>query len=143
MKRVPYDSLDYLDGRMCLDGEPFTGVAFELYEPEGVLDFEVAFQNGIRSGPRRAWFETGQPSEDSSMFSGVLHGKHREWHRNGQLSEESDYELGFKLRSKCWDEKGNLIEDYKLPKDHPNHKRLVEVYRPGYKDAPPIETPID
>jgi antitoxin component YwqK of YwqJK toxin-antitoxin module len=131
MKRVPIKSLSYDDGGMHLDGEPFTGIGYFL-DDEGRLEAEVTYRAGSQVGLKRGWFKNGQPSYEASMFRGVLHGKNREWHSNGQLAEDSDYELGFELRHKRWDEKGKLIEEFELDKNDPGYKRL-EKYREAYK----------
>lgn len=132
MQRVPYDSLDYIDYCMCLNGEPYSGVAFSLYD-NGRLEFEVTFRDGIRMGLRRAWFDSGVLSEECTMFKGVLHGKKREWHRNGQLAEEAEYEIGILVRQKCWDEHGGLTEEFQLAGNDPAAKQL-ELYREAYKE---------
>jgi antitoxin component YwqK of YwqJK toxin-antitoxin module len=131
MKRVPDESLTYSNGGMYLDGEPFTGIAYFL-DDEGRLEAEVTYRAGSEVGLKRGWFENGQPSYEVFMFNGVFHGKKREWHRNGQLAEDSDYELGFELRHKRWDEEGELIEEFELDKDDPGYKRL-EKFREAYK----------
>src|SRR5438552_9371533 len=109
MKRVPYKSLEYDDGLMLLDGEPFTGIGYFL-DPEGQLQGEIEYRNGLEWGMKREWYAPGKPYYEGRLYRGVLDGKKREWHQNGQLAEEGDYELGFKLRKKCWDEDGNLKE---------------------------------
>ena len=83
-------------------------------------------------GPKRGWYETGQPSYEALMFNGVFHGTKREWHRNGQLAEEAEYELGFELRRSNWAADGNLIGKSELDKNDPGYKRL-EKYREAYK----------
>jgi antitoxin component YwqK of YwqJK toxin-antitoxin module len=132
MKRVPEEYLAYEGDQKLLDGEPFTGVGYYLYE-EGQLEAEITYRDGVQMGLRRAWYPSGQLQHEYHMFRGVFHGKKREWHDNGRLAEEADYELGFKLRSKCWDEDGNLIEEFELDKNDPDYQRL-EKYREAYKD---------
>lgn len=132
MKRVPNESLDYADGHMYLHGDPFTGVGYSLDE-EGRLEGEITYREGLKWGLKRGWFDTGALSHESPIFLGVLHGKKREWHRNGQLSEEGDYELGFALRRKRWDEDGKLIEEYELKETDANYKEL-QKYQEIYKD---------
>jgi antitoxin component YwqK of YwqJK toxin-antitoxin module len=131
MKRVPDESLSYVDGAMYLDGEPFTGIGY-FQDDDGRLEAEVTYGAGSQVGPKRGWFEDGQLSYEASMFNGVFHGKKREWHRNGQLAEDSDYELGFELRHTRWDAEGKLIEEFELAKTDPGYARL-EKYREAYK----------
>jgi len=67
------------------------------------------------------------------MLMGTYHGKKREWHPNGQLAEEADYELGFELRHKLWDEDGNLIEEFERDENDPAYEELKEE-RETYKE---------
>jgi antitoxin component YwqK of YwqJK toxin-antitoxin module len=121
MNRIPDGSLSYLEGRMCLNGEPFTGIEeFENDEGRG----EATYVDGILSGLRRGWFPSGTPYYEEEMLMGVYHGKKREWHPDGQLAEEADYELGVKLRQKLWDEDGVLIEEFELEEDDPAYEEL-------------------
>jgi antitoxin component YwqK of YwqJK toxin-antitoxin module len=131
MKRVPREYLNYVGNEMYLDDELFTGIGYYLYD-EGGLEAEITYRDGIQMGLRRAWYPSGTLWHEYHMFRGVFHGKKREWHDNGQLAEEADYEIGFKLRSKAWDEYGNLIEEFELDKNDPDYERL-EQYRAAYK----------
>src|SRR6476659_4360421 len=130
MKRIADGSLSYVNGRMCLKGEPFTGVE-EFVNDEG--RGEATYVEGILTGPRRGWFPSGSPSYEEEMLVGVYNGKKREWHPNGQLAEEADYELGVELRHKLWDEDGNLTEEFELPENDPAYEHL-KVERETYKE---------
>jgi antitoxin component YwqK of YwqJK toxin-antitoxin module len=129
MKRV-HDSLQLINGRACLNDEPFTGIQ-EFVNDEG--RGETTFVGGISTGQRRGWFPSGTPSYEEEMLMGVYHGKKREWHPNGQLAEEAEYELGVELRHKLWDEEGNLIEEFELDENDPAYERL-KVERETYKE---------
>jgi antitoxin component YwqK of YwqJK toxin-antitoxin module len=133
MRRVPNKSLEYDDGLMFLDGEPFTG-AGNLFDDDGKLVGEIEYRNGLEWGMKRGWNKPGELYYEGPFFMGVLHGKQREWHPNRQLAEEADYELGFLRRKKRWDENGNLEEEYELKETDPDYKALQE-YRRMYKDA--------
>ena len=132
MKRENEEFLNYDDGRMYLDDEPFTGIGFFL-DDEGQLETETTYREGIQMGLRRAWFETGQLQHEYMMFRGVLHGKKREWHFNGQLSEEGDCEFGYVLRRKRWNEDGELIEDFEVDANDPIYEQ-VKLDRETYKE---------
>jgi antitoxin component YwqK of YwqJK toxin-antitoxin module len=131
-KRVPNDLLEYDDGVMFLDGEPFTGVGFFL-DAAGFLHAEIEYRNGLEWGIKRGWHAPDEPAYQDQLFMGVLHGTKREWHRNKRLAEEGDYELGFRLRRKRWDENGNLLEEFELKETDPGYEEL-EKYRAIYKD---------
>jgi hypothetical protein len=130
MKRVADAPLDYLNGRMCLDGEPFTGI--DCWEDEGDRG-ETTYISGIETGLKRGWFSSGALNYEYWMLMGTYHGKKREWHPNGQLAEESDYELGFDLRHRYWDKDGTLIEEFERPESDPAYEQLKSE-RETYKD---------
>ena len=132
MKRVRNQLLTYDDGLMFLDDELFTGIGFFL-DAKGQLVGEIEYRCGLEWGMRREWYGPGSLSLESPMFMGVFHGKKREWHRNGQLAKEGDYELGFRLRERCWDENGVLIGEYELNECDSDYKQ-VEKYRDLYMD---------
>ncbi len=114
MKRVPEDVLDYPgDGYYYLDDEAFTGVAFSLHE-DGWLKSETEYKHGLKWGLERHWFGPGNLEYEAELQQGVLQGRKRVWHRNGKLKQEGNYEHGIELKSKTWDEGGNLVEDFEL-----------------------------
>lgn len=133
MIRVPNDSLVYEEGIMWLEGEPFTGIA-EFRDAKGGLTGEYEYREGLKWGKSRAWYTPGVPFQEGEFFMGTGHGKHREWYRNGKLKEEVDYELGFVVRRKQWDEDGDLTEDYEIQETERKYKDL-EKFRVHYKDA--------
>ena len=143
MRRVPKKSLYYRDGHHYLDGEddePFTGVGY-FENAAGRLTAEIEYRDGLEWGKKREWDASGNLSGEDTMWLGVMHGKNREWFLNGQLAEESDYEVGFLIRQKFWDENGNLTDFYEMQQEDPEYKELQD-YRNLYKDAPPIEDPL-
>lgn len=132
MKRVPTESLTYNDGLMWFEGEPFTGIGYSL-NVNGDVDEESEYRNGLKWGLARVWYLPGKLFQERQLFMGTLHGKEREWYPSGQLKEEGDYELGFAVRRKRWDEDGELLEDFQLKETDPKFKRL-ERFRQIYKD---------
>jgi antitoxin component YwqK of YwqJK toxin-antitoxin module len=124
MKRVPENSLDYPgNGYYYLDDEPFTGVAFSLYE-DGSLKSETEYKNGLKWGLERYWFGSGILEYEAELQRGVVYGKKRVWHPDGRLKEEGDYEHGITLNRKTWDEDGNIVEDFELSKTDSNFNLL-------------------
>src|SRR5215813_603490 len=109
MTRVPQSSLEFEEGLMMLDGTPFTGIGY--IERNGEVIEEAEYRNGLKWGVSKTMFPGGKPYKHSRLFAGVRHGRHREWHFSGELAEEADYELGFLVRRKKWDEDGDLIDE--------------------------------
>ncbi|RJO70103.1 hypothetical protein D5S18_30095 [Nocardia panacis] len=126
MDRVPASRIDYGDnGFHCLDGVPFTGVA--CTEKDGIIRSEVTYREGLRSGPTKEWYPSGQPMVDSTFARGVLHGRAREWHASGQLAEDGEYEYGIALWEKQWDENGVLEDSYTLTESDSDHQTLLHL----------------
>ncbi|MEU6014597.1 hypothetical protein ABZ826_11220 [Streptomyces sp. NPDC047515] len=124
MDRVPADRVDCKDdGLHYLDDAPFTGVTFT--EKNGALKSEAAYREGLRWGPTKEWYPSGQPMVDSTFERGALHGRAREWHRNGQLAEDGEYEYGIALWAKQWDENGVLEDDCTLTESDSDHRALL------------------
>ncbi len=125
MKRVLASELEYPgDGLYYLDGEPFTGIAFNLAKA-GWEKSQIEYRQGLLWGHTTEWYSPGLPMVDSNYFRGALHGRAREWHKNGQIAEDGEYEYGIVLWEKEWDEDGNIIKDYKLKESSRQHQALM------------------
>lgn len=138
MTRAPHEKLVFEEGVMTLDGAPFTGIGY--VDRNGEVVEETEYRNGLKWGTSKTVFPGGQPYKHSRLFAGVRHGQHRQWHFSGQLAEEADYELGFLLRRKKWDEDGDLIDDFELEASDPEFKDL-ERTRETYGDLLRREKP--
>jgi antitoxin component YwqK of YwqJK toxin-antitoxin module len=139
MERVLNDSLVYDEGTMLHGGVPFTGIGYTL-DANGAVNSEIEYRNGLEWGLSRTWYLPGKLFQESTLFMGTRHGTKREWYPNGQLKEEGDYELGFAVRKKTWDEAGNLLESYELKETDPKYRRL-QHFREIYRDDLAAENP--
>jgi len=129
MKRMPASQLEYPgDGLHYVDGEPFTGITYTLAK-DGSRKSEVTYRDGLQWGPANEWYRSGRPMVEATYFKGVLHGRAREWHANGQLAEDGDYEYGFTLWEKMWDEHGNLTRTFVLKETDSDFQRLAQCRR--------------
>lgn len=126
MPRVPERDLRY-DAREAVyrhGGRPFTGVAYTTYS-DGTPMSETEHRDGLFFGVSRGWWESGKPETEANYAFGVLHGPSRSWYANGQLAEEELHEHGILVRSKKWDEQGNLVEEYELDESDPAYEALL------------------
>lgn len=126
MQRVSERDLRYdaREGVYYYGEHPFTGVAYTTY-PGGSLMSETEYRDGLFSGVSRGWWESGSPETEASYSLGAAHGRSRSWHKNGRLADEEDHEHGILVRSKKWDEAGNLIEEYELKESDPDYQSLL------------------
>lgn len=127
--RVPSSELEYDEDEAIYlrDGEPFTGIAYELY-PSGALEGESEFRDGLSWGVGRGWHPNGQLSSEGHAFKDVQHGIAREWDEQGRLEEESYCEYGIVIYEKKWNEEGVLIEDYQLKESDPDYEELQRLW---------------
>lgn len=121
------------NGNWMHKGRPFTGVAYSL-APNGTVRSEQEFRNGLRWGPCRERYRSGQRYAESHFCRDVLHGRARQWHENGQLAEDGWYEYGIALWEKKWAEDGTLLEEYTLTEADANHA-LLQSFRRIYGEA--------
>lgn len=124
--RVPFDDLAVNDDQSTLwDNDPFTGVAYEL-DASGQLVCESEFVEGLQEGTSRTWFAPEQLRSESEYAHGSRHGRSKEWHRNGQLASDARYLYSIKVEEMTWNERGELMKTWSLPKDDKAHE-LIEL----------------
>ena len=124
MERVEADAIEVDDNLIYRHKSlPFTGTACE-YWPDGRLRTEVSYVNGMEDGPSREWYENGNLMSEAAYQKGRAHGVIREWDEAGKLREETRCELGYRLETKKWDARGNLIDHYILDRSDPQFANL-------------------
>jgi antitoxin component YwqK of YwqJK toxin-antitoxin module len=102
--------LQLRDGRLLLQGVPFTGALVEYYEngkmksrsrvsngvleglsegwhTNGVLQVSEHFTQGVSDGPRVKYHENGKKLSEANVVSGKINGSYQRWHDNGTLAE--------------------------------------------------------
>lgn len=95
---------------MVLDGQPFTGIAFE-YLRDGTLVTEISYLEGLEEGLEIGWHSNGQRASEIEYVGGSPKGTLREWYENGQVKLEKVIgEFGICLSERRWDEQGKLTE---------------------------------
>jgi antitoxin component YwqK of YwqJK toxin-antitoxin module len=119
--------IDWAYQQATWEGEPFTGVAFELH-PNGMLVGETDYENGFKRATRE-WYGPGRPREEWHFGPYGLDGEGREWYPDGRLKTEGRWEYGIVLTRRTWDEQGNLTEDYSLAESDPEYATLEERRR--------------
>ncbi len=81
--------------------------------PNGQLQSESFYKNGMEYGTSRFWYENGQLEYESYYKNGLMHGTDKNWHENGQLKSESCYKDGLEHGTfKSWHENGQLESEY-------------------------------
>ncbi|MBZ0243678.1 MAG: hypothetical protein K8F24_10720 [Bacteroidales bacterium] len=92
-----------------------TLVKEKQYYPGGQLKMEGSFENTLREGEWKSWYEDGTLWSSGSFKAGKRHGIGIVYHPNGTKSIEGTYEEGRRTGLwKSWDESGNLISEQRF-----------------------------
>lgn len=113
LPRVLDEDLEYEDDLRLLNGKPFTGIGYQKY-PNGQLELEVNYREGLPDGLQREWFANGQLKRKSHAIRGLGTSKMTTWYENGQVQSIALYDVGVKIEYKEWSEDGELLKDEKL-----------------------------
>jgi antitoxin component YwqK of YwqJK toxin-antitoxin module len=108
--------------------EPFTGTTYQL-APEGWLQSEQEYRDGMAEGAGRGWFNSSQPESEAHFSGGLLHGLRQGWHEMGGLAYKEMFEYGVRTWGKSWDEAGALTEDFHLQESDPDYQVLLAQRR--------------
>ncbi len=134
IQRFRLDVLKEQDGRLYLNGQPFTGIAYDVQGDRVTANYQVT--NGVRDGPAEAWdparirglFEevitvdaedtTEEFPREGEYFHGVLfYGVAYEFDaETGRLAQERDFGPAAPAPSREWYPSGALEGDYDRPR---------------------------
>lgn len=111
LPRALYDDIEFDDQLALLDGAPFTGVAYANY-PNGGLEVEFNYCQGLPSGIQRRWYPDGKLEQEWDAVRGRGAAWSREWYRNGVMKcERIDDGNGVPRLLREWSEDGRLLND--------------------------------
>lgn len=132
LPRVEGDDLEWEGQLQTWNGKPFTGV--ELWRfPNGALESETTYKDGLVDGLSRTWDEHGQLRSQFTCRLGAMHGNCKKWHANGQLAEDGNYEWGVRLDEKEYNEQGGLVSEFTIdPSDPDSQYPILEKFRQAY-----------
>ena len=92
-------------------GNPFTGVCFNLY-PSGLVSDENKVVNGLKHGLEKDFREDGQLFREQNYKNDELEGLSQCYNESGQLSDECNYKNGKKEGlAKVYHKKGYLLRE--------------------------------
>ena len=88
--------------------------------PNGALQTEHRYRNGVLDGTSRGWYESGVLAYERSYRDGREHGTHRAWYENGTRRSVLHYEDGLSEgEQRRWYRNGRL---YTLFDHHASHE---------------------
>ncbi len=129
--RVDFDELEWdADRGAFWQGQPFTGITYDC-TPQGPITGEYSYVDGVQTGLSREWYLSGAQKTAAMYRHGSLNGSYQAWFENGQLQQEAEYELSILLKSRRWDETGQLVQEYTLDASSPDfsHLQLLRGFR--------------
>ncbi len=94
-----------------LNGIAYTGCAIQEY-PIGNKIAEHNLLEGYQEGIQRIWYPNGQLKTEFIMKINIHHGVSKEYYENGVLYYETECDMGKRIWSKMYNEKGELIEEF-------------------------------
>lgn len=129
MQRVNIDDIDIEYTRSgspvyTWQGKPFTGIAYEL-NSAGKLINETSYVDGIEDGSEKLWYPNGQSESVIEVKWNRPHGKFQHWYEDGKIKYEGICELGYVVKRKEWDNKGNLLNEYSIENEPEKYKELL------------------
>ncbi|MFC3120027.1 toxin-antitoxin system YwqK family antitoxin [Agaribacter flavus] len=110
--RIPERELEYSGDVRLLGEVPFTGISYEVY-PDGQLEQETIYKDGLPEGLQREWYSNGRLRKESDVSRGLGATKVTSWYESGNLRSISIYESGVRLEYKEWsdDTDSELVVD--------------------------------
>lgn len=134
LNKIPESELEYEDDIRCFNGEPFTGVGYDLFD-NGELKSEYEYRNGLEHNICKEWYANGQLKEQIECKRGMKYGESISFFENGLKKIESHYEWGVELDYKEWSQVGELLIERKLDPDSPDSSfKILQKFRRVYGD---------
>lgn len=89
-------------------GEPFTGLAFELYD-NGNIAYYCYYKKGFKEGDYIKFYYNGKVKSIDYMIQGQTRGIRKIWYESEELKYEGEFKYGVCLKYTEWDKQGNII----------------------------------
>lgn len=110
MRRVEYDDVEFDDQLALVGGEPFSGVIYSMH-PNGQLESESLYVEGLPDGLQQEWYANGQLEKRAIAIRGKGSSSSQYWYPDGKpKSYRRDIDQ-WPVEIKEWDEQGRLVID--------------------------------
>jgi antitoxin component YwqK of YwqJK toxin-antitoxin module len=107
-------------------GKHFTGAAYQLH-PDGWLQSEIEYVDGVRDGMARYYFTSGQVKSEIFARRNLAWRLERDWRENGWLQREAVYVFDLLVYERAWDHAGAVVRDYEISERDPNYARFDDA----------------
>ena len=108
--RVDYDEIEFDDDLALLSDVPYSGIIDGHY-PDGQLEVEYTYVEGLPSGIQRIWYPNGQLMKEWDAVRGNGSRWSRQWHPNGTVREKSAFENSTEVILREWSEALHTISE--------------------------------
>lgn len=81
---VSIEQLQLADSLYTLQGQPFSGVAFECYRDKELKSVIHLYQGRLH-GPKYMWYQGNKPAMNANYYLGRVRGRLLGWYVNGQI----------------------------------------------------------
>ncbi len=107
--RIDYDQLELDDQLALFDGTPFTGVVVSHY-PDGALESEGRYLDGLPQGEQRQWYSNGQLERRWIAIRGKGSSEEWTWRPDGRPRSHRRNEGWRAIELEAWDETGRPMD---------------------------------
>ena len=114
------------------EGNPVTGLVYDLDEEDGTLLYYGEYEEGLPHGISVDFHRNGQPERVCRIFRGAINGEEHAWDSEGRLVFRGEYVYGVLVRYRQWKASGNLIGEQTEP--DPDMLGLIESQRAYYEN---------
>jgi antitoxin component YwqK of YwqJK toxin-antitoxin module len=104
-RRVNYDDLEFDDQQALLDGIPFTGLVFSVYQG-GALESERLYRDGLPEGLQQSFYLDGSLKKKSFAVWSRGSTEVFEYYQNGVLKSYRRYVDQISVEEKAWNPDG-------------------------------------
>lgn len=112
-------------GITYVDGKPFTGILFSLYQSHDTA-FVKQYSQGKQEGIQREYFQSGKMKSIRLYRNNWKVGEHQGWHSNGARAFVYHFANDeFDGNQKEWSERGQLLSDLNYQQGHEQGKQTV------------------
>jgi antitoxin component YwqK of YwqJK toxin-antitoxin module len=110
-------------------GKPLRQGRWQTCFPNGQVESEVRYVDGLQEGPWLGWFEDGTKSGESRFVHGKAQGPARTWHPNGRLAREFSFvDSEERGPSREWAPDGQLVLEVTFSAD--GHQSTARKWNP-------------
>lgn len=111
------------------NGHPYSGIVYEAFQGRTDVEYEVF--NGVKQGKETEFYPNGKIQSVSQYADNLLDGPLVRYYESGVVEERAMFEKGVCIRSTSYDEDGQVIEEFAISEESPEHSWLTYLRQKG------------